>query len=356
MTPWVLPHARVGVVANPKAGAGEDVVRETVCRAVDAVARARSSWRIVLLRGGFSARAAASTDAAQVELVKGSTLESVPSAGSAARSLLAAGVDALIGIGGDGTLADIASVIIDSGRPIPLLGIGVGSSNVGPLIRVHGTALTAERLAELDVASVHGIEAFCDGVRLGIAFNDVAFSNLYFGTRSGRRVDLDAAAHLRGEDRSTKPRSVCRETTFVEKNGRTVIDGKLHRLAQIVASPLNLDECSVYAGKAVSGLMSWGPYLGRPAVLAGISDVAIRTQVDDQILADVEPLHLYHVCFGPDDTISVGGLDPSAVLVLDGNGVRQLAFGESVALKLRCNALRVLHTPGSRPGEASQLL
>ncbi|MBN1858306.1 hypothetical protein JW848_03770, partial [Candidatus Bipolaricaulota bacterium] len=357
MTAWAPPlHARVGIVANPKAGLGPDAVRDAVCRAVDALRHTPLGWRVVLLRDDFPAHAIAATCGTEIDLVASPIPEQHCNAASVAQSLLAADVDILVGIGGDGTLADIAAAILHGGRSVPLFGIGVGSSNVGPLISVHARTVTAETFGALDAVGVHGIEARCAGVDLGIAFNDVTFSNVYFGTRDGRRIDLGAAAHLRGSDRPTTPKSVCRETTYVEKNGRAMLDGKRHRLSQIVASPLNLMERSACAGKAVSGLMSWGPYLGRPAVLAGISDVAIRTQVDDDALADVEPLHLYQICFGSDDEITVGGLDRSAVIVLDGNPLRQMGLGESVVLKLRRDVLHVLRTPSSQPWERARLL
>jgi len=341
---------RAGVIANPQAGLGPDVVRATIKSIVNAVTQALSTWRIVVLRDGFSAHATAASDTPIESVASPAT---ATDSGHSAEILLAAGVDVLIGVGGDGTLADIAAAIVRDGRCVPLLGVGVGSSNVGPLVSVCGQGMSAVDFGSLESGGVHGVEVFRSKSSLGIAFNDVVFGNLYFGTREGKRVDLDAAAHLRGDDRPTKPWSVCLETTYVKKNGRAVLDGKRHRLAQIVASPLN--ESRVYAGKVASGLMSWGPYLGRPAVIAGISEVAIRTVVDDELLARVEPLSLYHVCFGPDDTIEVGGLDRAAVVVLDGNPVWHVELGESIALKLRPDVLHVLRTTGSRSWEASKL-
>ncbi len=341
--PHVSPTVRAGIVANPTAGLGPDTVRRTVRRLLGALA-ACGFGDVLVLDGSFSAEAAATPPGVDVTVVRTGGIH--PTAATVAEVLLEADVNVLIGVGGDGTLADVATAILRSERPVPLLGVGVGSSNVGPLISIHGSDLSVAALASLDIAGVHGIEAFRSTTRLGVAFNDVVFSNLYFGTRDGTRVDLDADARLQGEDCLVKPHSVCNEDTYVAKNGNTLLDGRRHRLAQIIASPLN--DPAPYAGKAVSGLMSWGPYLGRPAVLAGISEVAIRTRIDDSLLNDAEPLGLYHVCFGPDDTICIGGLDPTAVVVLDGNPVLKPGPGESIVLRLRLDVLRVLRTPGSR--------
>lgn len=345
-----LTTVRAGIVANPHAGLGPEVVRSTVRCVAEAIAQAVPNWRVIALRDSFAADPAAGGP--WIRTIAGSATTSA--ADATANALIAGGVDLLIGIGGDGTLADIAAAIVHSGQAIPLLGVGIGSSNVGPLVSVRGEAVSSAWFRSLAVHGVHGIEAFRSAASLGFAFNDAVFSNLYFGTRDGKRVDLDAAAHLRGDDRSIEPSSVCLETTYVEKNGRTVLDGKRHRLAQIVASPLN--EPRVFAGKAVSGLMSWGPYLGRPAVVAGLSEVAIRTRIDDELLAVVEPLHLYHVCFGAADTIAVGGLDPAAVVVLDGNPVLHMERAERVELKLRPDLLRVLRAVGSPPRETAKSL
>ncbi len=48
--------------------------------------------------------------------------------------------DLIVAVGGDGTLRDVASALYKAGAKTPILGVGVGSTNVGPLITLRGDA------------------------------------------------------------------------------------------------------------------------------------------------------------------------------------------------------------------------
>jgi len=223
---------------------------------------------------------------------------------------------------------------------VQLLGIGAGSANVGPLVSLLEQDIDHLSLDRLHETQVHGVDAYLAETLVGTAFNDVVLGNTFFGTRNGNRIDLDAVAKLSGEDRPAEPRSVCGPRTWIDKNNQRMLANENDAFAQIIASPLN--EGGVYAGKAISGLMCWGPYLRNYGVLAAASAVMVRTQLGLEDLSNVEPLRLAHVSFGESDRITIGELLADAVLIIDGNPTCLLSPSDVVALRLRLDAIRVL--------------
>jgi len=128
-----------------------------------------------------------------------------------------------------------------------------------------------------------------------------------------------------------------REGNEVYKNGALMIDAQDMPIGQIIASPIN-DPLS-YSGKAISGLICWGPYLGKEGVLTAAGAVLIRTQIAQADLVAIEPLSLRQVSVGDEDTIEVVGLESGAVVILDGNPTCALSPGDRVTLHLRRSLL-----------------
>jgi len=298
---------RIGVIANPCAGAGPDVLQGILVRLLPAL-RERD---VVLVADTFEAAAA---DACGLDCRK--VRGPVGDARGLTRELLEAGVDTVIGVGGDGTLGDIGSVLSSAGSVVRLLGVGVGSSNVGPLVGTTGVELDGFLASSWADVPVHGLEVRFDGAKVGLAFHDATVANTFFGTRGGRRVDLDAAAGLRGEDRVADPISACGQATWIAKNGRRLLAGAELEGGQIVASPLNdTDACR---GKAVSGFLCWGPYVGCLGVVAASSALMIRARLSRSDLEAAEPLRIFHLGLAPDDVVEMGGFRPGSALVVDG--------------------------------------
>ena len=326
--------SRIGIVVNPNAGRGERKITEIVSTLLEML-RGR---QIHLIEGTLESLLAA--DLGIPGTVISTSEDAIPEASDATRLLLQSGVNVLIGIGGDGTLCDIASVILATAATVQLLGIGAGSANVGPLVSLLARDIDRLSLDTLHESRIHGIDAFLSDNLVGTAFNDVVLSNTYFGTRDGNRIDLDAVAKFSGEDRPAEPKSVCGPTTWIDKNNQRMLTNENDGFAQIIASPLN--ESGVYAGKAISGLMCWGPYLGNHCVLAAVNTVMVRTQLGLEDLNNSEPLRLAHISFGENDRLTIGGLLANAVLVIDGNPTCLLAPSDVVTLRMRFDAVRVL--------------
>ena len=65
-----------------------------------------------------------------------------------ARRMAAEGADAIAVIGGDGTMADVAFALWQIGAVLPIIGVGVGSANVGPLVTCRGSEVESLSGAE----------------------------------------------------------------------------------------------------------------------------------------------------------------------------------------------------------------
>lgn len=329
----MTPIGRSGLVAHLGAGAGEAKIRMLLSLLLP-----KLRGTPLLVAHGTPVAAIADSLGISVEKVESQNGSGFTRVTSAVEAMLDARVESVIGIGGDGTLAAIANTIIDHGSSARLLGIGAGSSNVGPLVTVHGEDLERLDLSRLVERSIHGIEVQVNNEPMGIAFNDVTLSNLFFGTKDGTRVDLDARAMLNKVRQETRPCSVCGKETRIYKNGTLMIDAQDTPIGQIIASPIN--DPLPYSGKAISGLICWGPYLGKEGVLTAASAVLIRTQIAQADLVAVEPLSLRQVSFGDGDTIEIVGLESEAVVILDGNPTCALSPDDRVTLHLRRSLLR----------------
>ncbi len=115
---------------------------------------------------------------------------------------------AMIVVGGDGTLADAACVLINLRSTIPLMGIGVGSTNAGNLITCRASELDKINLDRLQVEPVQSLLAFDNGRLLGIGFNDCVLGFTIVGTIDGVVCDLDAAAKMEVRNQPGMPRSI----------------------------------------------------------------------------------------------------------------------------------------------------
>jgi len=333
---------RVGLIVNLCAGAGAERIRAAARRVLEQLA----PLSVVAVEGGAETGLADEVGARVCAAPSGDgTTEGIE---IRARRVLDAGVDLIVGVGGDGTLCDIAAALFRGTERPPLLGVGMGSANVGPLVSIRESEVASLARGTLHEEMARSVDAYVADEWVGCAFNDVVVSNSFFGTRKGRRVDLDAGAKLSGETRETEPATVCTRKTWIAKNGQRLIENGDGGIRQVLASPIN--NGLAYAGKAISGLMCWAPYVGNHGVLAAASQVMIRANLDAADIVAGEPLHLRHVSFGVNDVVEVGGMTSGAVLVLDGNPMRQLGKDEAFVLRLRSEAIRVL-----RPGTGGQL-
>jgi hypothetical protein len=149
-------------------------------------------------------------------------------------------------------------------------------------------------------------------------------------------------------DRTAEPASVCGAETWIAKNGRRLLVDEGMAGGQVVASPLNdVDECR---GKAVSGFLSWGPYVGCRGVVAVASTLMIRTRLSRADLLAAEPLRLFHLGLAPGDVVEVGGLPAGAVAVVDGTPVAATGPHQILSFQVIEGAVVVLRRSAGIPG------
>lgn len=150
---------RVGVVAHP---------RKPVHESVEVLVSYASRHGVELV--------ARKADAAQV----GAGVPVVPDAE------FAAGVDAIVSLGGDGTMLGAMRLAVE--RPVPVLGVNYG--NVGFLVEIAPAELAGalERMHSGDFEiEPHSCVALEEGEAVAVAFNDVVVG----GAEPGATVEVD---------------------------------------------------------------------------------------------------------------------------------------------------------------------
>jgi len=224
--------------------------------------------------------------------------------------------DVIVGIGGDGTMNMIANIMANRGIGAPLMGIGVGTGNVGPLVRFNLQRLKDVDFSQLEFEFVGALEAVSEN-KLGLAFVDVVVSRTFLGTLGGRRVDFDAVAYLKsGELREVKrvTRKVATKDFVIELNGKTVFKGN-RGVKQIAAAPLYRSE--FYVGKAATGMLCYAHHTGRRAVVV-LSD---HPTIVAKPRSPKKAVTIRQIVFGEGDVVVMKHLVPGNAIVLDGNPV-----------------------------------
>ncbi len=258
-----------------------------------------------------------------------------------ARQIIATGVDVLIVVGGDGTLADVAFVLLEADSHCPLLGIGAGSTNVGDLIACRTDAISILEDARFEIDTVDALVAGCNGQDLALAFNDVVIGTTVLGTLDGRVRDLDATAFFAGEQKVGTPQAVGSATSVVSKtSGERTIHVARGTLVGTVVVGFAHYEC--FWGKAIVGGVGLSNLTGQPAGCQVCAQPLVRTELTPTALAETEPLSSSYISLNEDETIQATGIGPPAVLCADGNPLKLLVPDDIVHIHIRPQAVRVL--------------
>jgi hypothetical protein len=304
-----VTFTRLGLIVNPSAGGGEGL---TIARqAIQALAP-----RELFVGAGEMGADVLQGIAPVLEI-----LDWQSCAGKARTSFLAEcfakeNVDVLVVIGGDGTLADVALALRDKSA-VPLLGIGAGSANVGPLMTCLGKDVQRLANAQFKTQVVDGLIAGVNAVPLGLGFNDVVIGFTVLATLSGQLVDVDAVQKMHGRNVPRVPESIATDNARVVKTssrGETLVaQGN-----QIVTLIAGLPDERFY-GKAIAGGVLLSGMVGDPAGCLVCDHLLVRTQMDAEWYRRSEPVISSYVGLNETEKILASGLRDGSVLCADGN-------------------------------------
>jgi predicted polyphosphate/ATP-dependent NAD kinase len=316
---------RVGVVVNPAAGGGLQVFRPVVASVL-------SRFEDSALTGCCNC-------------VEGLVDECIECRGAgrmhtleAVKSLMAEGVELILVFGGDGTASDAAFALYQMNSSVPLMCVGVGSTNAGSLISFRGDEVSRFSLDSLEPVSVGGLVACVDDVAVGVGFNDVVLGTTVLATLDGRVVQVDAARFLRGERVVSQPEHVGDENSrvVVKRGDREMrVAGGFGQLFVGV-----VDER--YRGKGVAGGVSLTSAFHLPAALALVDKPIVNYDLTVEDLFDLEPVTTRSVSLREGDAVCVRGVREGVCLNVDGTPLAVLERGNVITVRYQSELVRVL--------------
>ena len=187
----------LGIIVNPAAGAGKAVIQEIAAQAIEKFHDCN-----VIYPDPGKGRESTMHNAFEI----------------------APGVDAILVVGGDGTMSDVAYSLFESGISTPIIGIGAGSTNAGPLITVKAAELDTLDTCALTIQEVGGIIATIRGERTGIGFNDIVFGDTVLTTLHERVVQVNAAEYMKGKKVPATPSKAgtIDSEVLIERSGKVI--------------------------------------------------------------------------------------------------------------------------------------
>ena len=246
-------------------------------------------------------------------------------------------VDALIVLGGDGTLADVAQVLIELGCRTPILGIGAGSTNVGRLITCRASEVSELCPEKMETWRVACLTARVNDDLVGQAFNDVVIGHTIVGTIDGQIRDIDAAERFRGVLRAGTPRPVGISKTRVirsSKDGETVV-----AVGEAVGTVVAGFAEPAFFGKAVAGGICLAALTGLSAGCLVSNLPLVQVEITGSVLLRAAPIVSSYVTLSEEVGIVAEDVRDGAVLCVDGNPLRLLSSSDRVVISVQEDAV-----------------
>ncbi|MFN8487413.1 MAG: diacylglycerol kinase family protein [Caldilineaceae bacterium] len=329
---------RLGLIVNPRAGQGQGL---TIARtAVQALAPAE-----VLIGSGEMGAAALDNLPCTVHTYDWSGQQGKARTPFLTRRFAQAGIDAgamdaLVVIGGDGTLADVAFALAsaDIEKAPPLLGIGAGSANVGPLMTCQGDELARLVDAQFTLQPVDALLVSANTNIIGVAFNDVVVSFTVLATVDGELTTVAVSEKMQGENQPHLPEGVWTPATRIVKQsalGEILIAQGEQVETVIVGFP---DER--FYGKAITGGVLLSGLVNDGAGCLVCSQTLVRLQLDKGSLHRVEPILSRYAGLGDDEWIEGQGFRTGAAICADGNPLFILQPDDRLQVSLRRNLIQ----------------
>lgn len=324
----------IGLIVNPAAGQGATANAAVAQQALTALAPER-------LWVGEGEMGAALLEDLSLPMT---ALDTGPHPGKArtlylAEQLARQGVDFLLVVGGDGTMADVALALVESGQDVPILGVGVGSTNVGGLITCRQENVSHLAEARPVIRELDCLLASCNGELLGIGFNDCVIGFTVVATIiDSRLADVRVAEKMQGLNVQGTPQAVWTAETRVIK--RSASGETLVAEGQAVGTVMVGLAESRFFGKAVTGGVCLTALVGLPAGCLVCDQPLVRVQVEPRELLKWEPLSSRYVSLEEKECIVTMGVCAGAALCADGNPLIILDEADVVEMGVRRRAIK----------------
>ena len=303
---------RLGLIVNPQAGRGGAHNVRVAARLVESLHPA-----IILVGPGDLGADALTGAPVTRQIVDSGAAQGGDHTPALVRQMVTQGVDVLAVVGGDGTMADVAFALWKIGASVPILGVGVGSANVGPLVTCKGADVRRLAGASLAACPVNGLIVGANDAVLGLGFNDVVIGFTVLATVDGQVVDVDAAQKIHGRNVPREPEGVWTDHTRVVKQGpygETLVAHGNQVETVIVGLP---DER--FYGKAIAGGVLLSSLIGDPAGCLVCDHLLVRTRLDATRHRQSEPVVSRYVGLGHGEMITGYGFRTGTALCADGN-------------------------------------
>ncbi len=315
---------RVGMVVNPRAGVGGERNRAVAAAVLAALGP------VEVIAGSIEADAGSSRATTQRVAMEAATQ----------------GADALVVVGGDGTMADAATVIFTAGLRLPILGVGAGSTNAGALVSIDHTRVTELAGTVLEIRPVPALELRLPDGATALAFNDVVIGTTVCGTLGGKYVNLAAEAFMRGDVRPAVPepvRSASATVTKASSDGTELAVAEGKAVGSVVIGFTRIGDVQ---GQALLGGLGLSSGAGVPAGCLVASFPLVYAEVGSKEHAGFEPLTSSYVGLSADEHIRLGGLGDGAVLCADGNPLHLLRPEDVAEVRFITDACQVVRVVG----------
>ncbi len=324
---------KIGLIVNPKAGQGAEKNLELARKAIAGLKPVQVFTGPGVIGGD------AIPDASLINIPEGETGRKVTQ--WLAVQLAQQEIDAIVVIGGDGTMTDVAFALLEAGDQQPILGIGAGSTNIGGLVTCQAAEVEELASTELSVKNIDALAASCNGENLALAFNDMVIGTTMVGTLDGVVCDLDASQHLQGVRVPGRPQAIGTITALVSKKSP---DGSVEvasgsQVGTVITGFAHADR---FYGKAIAGGVCLTALVGLPAGCLVCEQPLVRVQLEISDLVTVEPVRSAYTSLAEADTIHITGIGPPAVLIADGNPLKALTPDNQVFIQVLRNAVRML--------------
>jgi len=324
------PPKTIGIIINPKAGKG---FPDNAAIARLAASRFQGA---AIFTGPGKTGAAAFYDDPRLVICDSGREPGRRQTMTLASGLASRQVDLLLVIGGDGTLADVAYALVEMAAApprmgtatVPILGIGAGSTNVGPLITCHGTAVGSLVIENLETTLLPAALVKYQGALLGIGFNDCILGFTVIGTLDGQVRDLDARAKMQGFNLLGQPGLVGTPLTLVERVSPSGIV-EVARGDWVSSVVIGFSDPAFF-GKAVTGGICLASYLHIPAGCLVTDSPMVRMETTRQEVLTLGPVRSQYISFDETMYIRVSGMRSGTAVCADGNPLMILSPDDQV--------------------------